>query len=151
MKPTMDFFSGTRYAIFGATSGGRSQGPYVIDALRTAGKTPVVIQADAATVKDAEVKTTLAEAGAVDGVILLPPCPWGDDAAKFLTDAFRQSRASGVSKVWVYSADADKASKELAAAEGVDIVIGECPCCYIEGGGTPHAVHRFFKRLAGKF
>jgi len=54
MDPSDDFFSGTRYAIFGATARGRMQGGLLIAALSKAGKSAVAIDPGLAAVKGAE-------------------------------------------------------------------------------------------------
>lgn len=151
MKPMDDFFSGKRYAIFGAKARGRVQGDVLIKALVKAGKSAVAIEADGAEVKGAEVCRSLAEAGAVDGVILLPPSPWDEAAAQFTTEAARQCQAQGMTTLWLYSAGDPAPATQIVQDAGLDPTESRCPCLHIEGGGFPHGLHRaiarFFKQL----
>ena len=150
MKPSDDFFSGSRYAIYGAKSRGRMQGDVLIAALAKAGKSAVAIQADGAAVKGAEVSRSLAETGHVDGAVLLPPAPWDESAADFTECAVRQCRDQGITRVWIYTAgDASKAVS-IAEKEGLDSVSGQCPCLYIQGSGFPHNFHRWIAKQLGK-
>lgn len=150
MKPSDEFFSGNRYAIFGATAPGRAQGKVLIDALVKAGKTPVAIESDGKAVRNAEVSRSLAEAGPVDGVILLPPAPWDDSSARFTSDAVRQCREQGITRVWIYTAGDASAAIEIASNAGLDPSASICPCLYIAEGGFPHNLHRFIARLVGQ-
>jgi predicted CoA-binding protein len=150
MKPSAEFFSGNRYAVFGVKARGRSQGPVLVSALVKAGKSVVAIEADGSEVKGAETSRSLAEAGHVDGVVLLPPSPWDDSAAEFTTDAVRQCKEQGITRVWLYTAgDASKAT-DIAKEAGLDPSESRCPCLYITGGGFPHNFHQFLMKLTGQ-
>ncbi len=150
MRPSDEFFSGDRYAIFGATARGRAQGPVLITALRKAGKTPVAIQPDGGEVKGAEVARSLAEAGQVDGLVLLPPSPWDESAAAFVSDAVRQAKERGLTRLWIYTAGSSKPAVEIAEEAGFDPFAGKCPCLYFDGGGFPHNFHRWVAQHLGQ-
>lgn len=150
MKPSDDFFAGNRYAIFGAKAQGRMQGDVLIAALAKAGKSAVAIQADGVRVNGAEVSRSLAEAGHVDGVVLLPPTPWDASAAEFTEYAVRQCIEQRITRVWIYTAGDASAAVSIAEREGLDPVSGQCPCLYIQGGGFPHNVHRWIASLLGQ-
>ncbi len=150
MKASDDFFAGARYAIFGVRAPGRSQGPVLVKALKNGGKTAVAVEPDGSAVEGAEVARTLAEAGKVDGVVLLPPSPWNEAADAFMKDALGQCKERGISAVWVYTAGGDTRASAIASEAGVDPVIGRCPSEYIIGGGLPHNIHRFVDKLFGK-
>lgn len=147
MKPSDEFFAGSRYAIFGAKARGCMQGDVLIAALTKAGKNAVAIEADAVEVKGAEVKPSLAEAGTVDGVVLLPPAPWDDSSAEFTADAARQCREQGISRVWIYTAGDVSAAVDIVEKEGLDPVAGKCPCLYIRNAGFPHSFHRWIEKV----
>ncbi len=151
MKPSDEFFSGSRYAIFGAKARGRMQGDVLIAALGKAGKSAVAIEPSGTEVKGAEVKQSLADAGSVDGVVLLPPDPWDDSSVEFTASAARQCREQGISRVWIYTAGDVSAAVGIVEKEGLDPMAGKCPCLYIENGGFPHGFHRWlakaFKQL----
>ncbi len=150
MKPSDDFFSGHRYAIFGVKARGRMQGDVLIAALAKAGKSAVAIQSDGTPVSGAEISRSLAEAGHVDGVVLLPPAPWDAFAADFTEYAVRQCKEQGMMRVWIYTAgDASKAVS-IAEKEGLDPVSGRCPCLYIQDGGFPHNFHRWIAKALGQ-
>lgn len=151
MKPSEDFFSGSRYGIFGAKARGRMQGDVLVAGLAKAGKRTVAIQADGSVVKGAEVCRSLSEAGAVDGVVLLPPAPWDDSSAEFTADAARQCRERGVTRVWIYTAGDPSSAVGIAQKEGLDPVAGKCPCLYLADSGFPHNVHQFIAKLVGQF
>ena len=150
MKPSDEFFSGNRYAIFGAAARGRLQGAVVIEALRKAGKVAVAIEADGYKVEGAEVSRTLAEAWPVDGVVLLPPAPWGDSAAEFTADAVRQCKEQGLSRVWIYTAGNPSKAISIVEEAGLDPSGSRCPCLHIPAGGFPHNVHRCILKLFGR-
>ena len=147
MKPSDEFFSRNRYAIFGAKARGRAQGPVLIGALRKAGKSVVAIESDGSEVKGAEVHRSLSDAGHVDGVVLLPPAPWDQSASEFTTDAVRQCKALGVTELWIYTAGDHAPAVGIAEKEGIDPSAGVCPCLHISGGGFPHNLHRFIQNL----
>ncbi|MHB0999912.1 MAG: CoA-binding protein [Armatimonadota bacterium] len=147
MKPSEDFFAGNRYAIFGAKAKGRAHGDVLIGALNKAGKSAVAIQADGVSVKNADVSRSLAEAGSVDGAVLLPPSPWDSAAAEFMVDAARQCKAQGMNRVWIYTAGDSAEAIKIAQAEGLDPSTSACPCLYIQDGGFPHGFHRFIAKL----
>ncbi len=143
MLASDQFFNGSRYAVFGARSPGRAHGPILIAALRKAGKTAVAIEPEGTLVKGAEVSPTLATAGAVDGVVVLPPSPWTDACAEWIGQVLQQCLQNGVTKVWIYPDGATPQLADIAASAGVDAVIGVCPCLHIAGGGFPHNLHRW--------
>lgn len=151
MKPSDTFFSGNRYAIFGAKAPGRAHGDVLITALKKAGRKPIAIQDDPATVKGAEVCKTLSDAGQVDGVVILPPAPWDDTSARFTSDAVDQCRAQGITGVWIYTAGDPSEAVKIAEGAGLDPVAGHCPCLYIIGSGFPHNVHQFIAKLMKQY
>jgi predicted CoA-binding protein len=150
MKPTDEFFSGTRYAIFGATARGRMQGNLVIAALKKVGKTPIAIDPDGGAVKGAEIVRSLEDAGSIDGAILLPPSPWNETSVAFTTDATRQCKERGISHVWIYTVKDPAPAVAIAEQAGLDPVAGRCPCLHIPGGGFPHNIHRTLARWTKK-
>lgn len=150
MQPSDEFFSGNRYAIFGVKARGRAHGGVLITALAKAGKSAVAIEADGADIKGAEVSRSLAEAGAVDGVVILPPTPWDDSAAEFTKDAVRQCKEQGTMRVWIYTDGDPSPAIAIAEKEGLDPSAGQCPCLYITNGGFPHNLHRFIAKLLGQ-
>lgn len=147
MKPSEEFFIGSRYAIFGAKAKGRSHGDVLISAFNKAGKSAIAIEADGANVKNADSCRSLAEAGAVDGVVLLPPSPWDDSAAEFTADAARQCKEQGLNQVWIYTAGDSSEAVRIAESAGLDPSASVCPCLYITEGGFPHNLHRFIAKL----
>ena len=148
MIPSDAFFSGNSYAIFGARAKGRAHGPVLIAALRHAGKRAVAIEPDAALVKGADTATSLSVAGQVDGVVLLPPAPWGPESAEFTTEAVHQCKTLGISQMWIYTAGSPDEAVKIAVAEGIDPVAGRCPCLHVVGGGFPHGFHRAILKFA---
>lgn len=150
MKPSDEFFSGSRYAIFGATARGRLQGAVLIEALKKAGKVAVAIEADGCRVEGAEVSRSLAEAGKVDGVVLLPPASWDDSAAEIVKDAVRQCKEQGLSRMWIYTAGNPSKATAIIEEAGLDASKSRCPCLHIPGGGFPHNVHRSILKLFGR-
>lgn len=151
MKPSDDFFSGSRYAIFGAKAPGRMQGNVLIAALKKAGKKPVAIENESSAIKDAEVYKSLAESGPVDGVVILPPAPWNESSAKFTSEAVNQCKENGITRIWIYTAGDASEAVQIAQAEGFDPVAGQCPCMYIPGSGFPHNFHQFIAKLMHQY
>ncbi|MHB1461319.1 MAG: CoA-binding protein [Armatimonadota bacterium] len=137
------FFSGSRYAIFGMRSPGRAHGAILVAALRKAGKTAVAIEPEGALLKGAEVYPTLAAAGTVDGVVLLPPSPWSELSVQFTEQALQECRQNGLSRVWIYPDGSVPRVADITASAGIDAVVGVCPCLHITGGGFPHNLHRW--------
>ena len=150
MKPTEDFFSGDRYAIFGVRARGRLHGYLLIGALRKAGKTPIAIEPDGRKVKNAEVYRSLRDAGKVDGVVILPPAPWDQSSADFTNNALQQCCEQGISRIWIYTAGNPAPTITIAQEKGLDVVAGECPCLYISKGGFPHNLHRWITKRLGR-
>ena len=150
MQASEEFFSGSRYAIFGATARGRIHGSVLIPALRKAGKQAVAIEAGGGAVKRAETVASLEAAGPVDGAVLLPPAPWDAQAEAFTEDAVRQCKERGVERVWIYTAGDAAPAAAIATRQGIDACAGACPCLYIEGGGFPHGTHRWLLKLVHK-
>ncbi|GEM_PF-5061787 len=150
MRPSDEFFSGDRYAVFGVKARGRAQGPVLIAALKKAGKRAIAVEPDGVEVKGAEVARSLAEAGPVDGVVLLPPAPWDDSAAAFTSEAVHQAKDQGVTRLWIYTAGEASPAVRIAEEAGFDPSAGKCPCLYIAGGGFPHNFHRWIEKRLGK-
>lgn len=150
MKPSDEFFSGNRYAIFGVKARGRAQGPVLVAALVKAGKCAVAIEADGGEVKGAEVSRSLVEAGPVDGAVLLPPAPWDDTSAAFTADAARQCREQGITRVWIYTSGDASPAVGIVEKEGLDPSSDQCPCLYIPNSGFPHGFHRWIAKLLGQ-
>ncbi len=148
MQPSDEFFAGSTYAVFGARAPGRMQGPVLIAALNKAGKRAVAVEPDGAAVKGASSAPTLAQAGPVDGCVLLPPSPWNASAASFAADAARQCAAVGVSRLWIYTDGNPAAALTIAREQGLDPVAGRCPCLHIVGAGFPHGLHRWMLQIA---
>ena len=151
MKPSDSFFSGNRFAIFGAKARGRMHGDVLIAALNKAGKESVAIESESIPVKDAEVYQTLADAGQVSGVVILPPAPWDDTSVQFTTDAVNQCKTQGVTNIWIYTAGSPYEAVKIAEDAGIDPVAGHCPCLYIPGDGFPHNVHQFIAKLMHQY
>ncbi len=146
MQPSDLFFAGTRYAILGYHSTGRSHGPVVTRALIHAGKHPVLIGNIQNAPRHASVRATLREAGAVDGVVLLPPSPWNEEAAAFVTECAQACVKAKVDAIWLYAVGDPEPAVAILAEHNLDPVVGECPCLYIPNGGFPHNIHRWFHK-----
>ncbi len=146
MQPSDLFFAGTRYAIMGYHATGRSHGPIVVRALIHAGKHPVIIGATPNAPRHASVRDTLHAAGAVDGVVLLPPTPWNDLAAAYVTECAQACVNAGVDAVWLYTAGDPEPAAAILREHDLDPVVGVCPCLYIPNGGFPHNLHRWFHK-----
>lgn len=151
MKPSDAFFSGNRYAIFGAKARGRMQGDALIDALNKAGKESVAIESESVAVKGAEVCRSLADAGQINGVVILPPAPWDDTSVQFTSDAVSQCKSQGITNIWIYTTGSPSEAVKIAEKEGLDPVAGRCPCLYIIGSGFPHNIHQFIAKLMHQY
>lgn len=139
------FFQGRRFAVLGASAPGRLQGPVLMAALRHAGKEAVAVD-----LPDPAPESILPELAEVDGVVLLPPAPWGPTAEAFVNRAAEACRAAGVTRVWLYPAGPPTEPIRAAVNKGLQIVSTRCPCLYIEGAGFPHNLHRWLLRVTGR-
>ncbi len=146
MEATDGFFSGSRYAIFGAAAAGRAHGSILIAALHKASKTAVAVQPDGTKVRGTECVKELTPEQAVDGAVILPPSPWSNSAADFTRQALAVCQQNGIAKVWIYPDGVTPQLNELVAASGIDAVVGICPCLHIANGGFPHNLHRWINR-----
>ena len=146
MEPSDGFFSGNRYALFGATAAGRAHGSILIAALHKANKTPIAVQPDGTQIRAVECVNELTPDQAVDGAVILPPSPWSEAAADFTRKALAECKQNGITKVWIYPDGRAPQVSEILSASGLDAVVGVCPCLHIPNGGFPHNLHRWISR-----
>ncbi len=70
-------------------------------------------------------------------------------------EVVKQCCEAGVRQVWMYRATGEGAvsrdAVEFCAAKGIGVIEGECPFMFLEHTGLPHRIHRFCKKLAGRY
>jgi predicted CoA-binding protein len=67
----------------------------------------------------------------------------------------RECAEAGVRRVWMHRGGGQGAVSPEAVAfcreRGIEVVDGECPFMFLPDAGFFHGVHRFFRRLGGRF
>jgi predicted CoA-binding protein len=59
--------------------------------------------------------------------------------------------SAGVKDVWIHQKTDTPEAIALAQQHGVRLRTGTCAVMYVNRGFSPHAIHGFFRKLAGKY
>jgi uncharacterized protein len=80
----------------------------------------------------------------VDGLVIeVPP----EETLSWIQRAV----AAGVRNVWIHAGCETPEALALARQEGLNVLTGHCAVMYLAQGFSPHAVHRWFTNLAGRY
>jgi predicted CoA-binding protein len=86
--------------------------------------------------------------GALDGALLMTP-------ASVTASIANELLACGVPRVWLHQGvgpgAVDPKAVELLLGRGVDVVAGECPMMFLDGGRGVHRLHAWIRRLLGTY
>lgn len=63
----------------------------------------------------------------------------------------QRAAAAGVKDVWIHPGCETPEALEFARREGLNVLTGHCAVMYLSQGFSPHAIHRWFTKLAGRF
>lgn len=84
----------------------------------------------------------------VDAVILMT-------APSITESVVRQCAELGIRRVWMYRAVGQGAvsreAVEFCRAKGIDVVPGQCPFMFWPETDAVHRLHRFFRRITGRY
>jgi predicted CoA-binding protein len=79
----------------------------------------------------------------VDAVVLEPP---REETAGWI----EQAAAAGITEVWIHMGRETPEAMDLARERGLNVRTGTCAVQYLTGG-FPHNIHRFLRKLAGRW
>jgi len=80
----------------------------------------------------------------VEAVVLEVP-------AEETADWVRRAAQAGIRKVWIHQRRETPEALEVAARNGLEVLTGTCAVMYLTPGLTYHSIHRWVKKLAGKY
>jgi hypothetical protein len=151
MKSIESFLNGKRIALVGASRNPNDFSRRVLHELIAHGYDMVPVNASEgpAEMEGREVYRRLGDVpGPLDGVILMTPASVTATLTKEILD-------SGVPRVWLHKGvgpgAVDEKAVELLRGRGVNVVAGECPLMFLDGGKGVHRVHAWFRRLFGSY
>jgi len=86
--------------------------------------------------------------GGVDGVLVMTP----PSAVHALV---KDCVAAGKPRMWLHrgigQGSVSEEAVDAARAEGIDVVVGECPLMFLPNAARPHRVHAVAKKIAGTY
>lgn len=86
--------------------------------------------------------------GPLEGALLMTPASVTASIAKEVLE-------TGVPRVWLHQGvgpgAVDAKTVELLRGRGVDVVAGECPLMFLDGGTGVHRLHGWIRRLFGTY
>jgi len=66
-------------------------------------------------------------------------------------DWVRRAAEAGILNVWVHQKRETPEALEVAARSHVNVLTGTCAVMYLVPGFSAHAIHRWLRKLAGKY
>jgi predicted CoA-binding protein len=151
MKSIESFLAGRRIALVGASRNPNDFSRVVLRELVTRGYDviPVNVSEGIAEMEGRPVYRRLGDVpGPLDGVLVMTP-------ALVTASIAMEVLASGVPRVWLHHGvgpgAVDAKAVELLRGRGVDVVAGECPMMFLDGGKGVHRLHAWIRRLFGAY
>jgi len=151
MNSIESFLKGKRIALVGASRNPNDFSRIVLRELIAHGYDMVPVNASEVSVEmeGLTVYRRLTDVpGALDGALLMTP-------ASVTASIAREVLASGVPRVWLHHGvgpgAVDAKAVELLRGRGVDVVAGECPMMFLDGGSGVHRLHAWIRRIFGTY
>ncbi len=151
MKSIESFLQGKRIALVGASRNPNDFSRVVLRELIAHGYGVVAVNASEGLVEmeGQPVYRRLSDVpGALDGVLVMTPASATASIAK-------EVLASRVPRVWLHHGvgpgAVDAKAVELLRGRGVEVVAGECPMMFLDGGKGVHRVHAWIRRIFGSY
>lgn len=137
------FFTHDRYAVVGQ-SAIKPFPKLSYNALKKRGSTVYAVDPTASQIEGDPTYPDLASLpGPVDAVMLEPP-------REATAGWVRQAADAGIRHVWIHMGRETPEALALAAQQGLEVRTGTCAVQYLVRG-MPHAVHRFLRKLTGRW
>ena len=80
----------------------------------------------------------------VEAVVLETPREETEDWVRKVADA-------GIKNVWIHMARETPEAVALARERGLEVLTGTCAVMYVKKGFSFHSIHRFFRKVSGKY
>ncbi len=139
-----EFLTGRRFALVGASRGGRKFGNAVLKELARKGYEVVPVHPHAPSIDGVACVPDLASLPApVHGLVAVVP----PDATERVVE---EAAAAGIPRIWMQQGAGSPAAVEACRRHGIGVVDGECILMFAEPAGSVHRFHRWVWRLLGK-
>jgi uncharacterized protein len=141
----IDFVTGKRIALLGASRSGKKFGNTLFAELKERGYQVFLVHPEAKEINGEPCYSSLsALAGRVDSVLICLPPPQ-------VKEALRQAAAAGIKKVWLQQGAESGDVLAKARTFGLNPVSGKCILMYAEPVRSFHRFHRGLVKLLGKY
>lgn len=147
MKSVESFLKGKRIALVGASRNSKDFSRLMLHELIAHGydMVPVNASEDCTEMEGRPVYHRLSDIpGPIDGALVMTP-------ASVTASVANEALASGVPRVWLHQGvgpgAVDEKAVELLRGRGVDVVAGECPLMFLDGGKGVHGLHAWIRRI----
>jgi predicted CoA-binding protein len=151
MKSIESFLQGKRIALVGVSRNPNDFSRVVLRELIARGydMVPVNASGESVEMEGRRVYHRLSDIpGPFDGALLMTP-------ASVTASIAKEVLASGVPRVWLHHGvgpgAVDAKAVELLRGRGVDVVAGECPMMFLDGGKGVHRIHAWIRRIFGTY
>lgn len=138
------FLAARRFALAGASRGGRKFGNTLLRELLKRNLPVLPVHPEAAELEGLPCVPSLRDLPQpVEAlVVCLPPAR--------VPDMLRQAREAGIAHIWLQQGSVSPEALALGRQLGLEVVAGECLLLHLEPVRGPHALHRWLWRLLGK-
>lgn len=139
------FFQSSEYAVIGVSADSKKFGNSVFRTMKEKGFTVYPVHPVAETVEGEKCYHSVADLppGVASIVTVVPPA---------ITETVVRDAVSGnVRHVWMQPGSGSAAAAKIARDAGATVVDGECIMMFLEPVESIHALHRWFKKLFGKY
>jgi predicted CoA-binding protein len=151
MKSIESFLKGKRIALVGASRNPKDFSRMMLREFIAHGydMVPVNASVDSVEMEGRRVYRRLSDVpGRLEGALLMTPPSEAASLAPEILDCV-------VPRVWFHQGvgpgAVDERAVELLRGRGVDVVAGECPLMFLDGGKGIHRVHGRIRRIFGKY
>ena len=143
-QAVVDFFTGKRLALVGASRSGKKFGNLAYNELKQRGYQVYLVHPTAASIEGETCYPCLeALRDHVDGVVVSVSPQQG-------MQVLQEASQAGIKNVWIQQQGDSPEMIELGKALGLNLVHGRCILMYAQPVRSYHSFHRFFNRITGK-
>lgn len=139
------FFASPAYAVVGVSADRKKFGNVVFRTMKQKGFTVYPVHPVLETVEGEKCYHSVTELPpAVESMVTVVP----PDVTESVV---RSGLTTSVRHIWMQPGSMSKAAMETARAAGATVVEGECILMFLEPVDSIHALHRFLKKLVGRY
>jgi predicted CoA-binding protein len=143
LKAINDFLSVKEMAIAGASRNKKKFGGMVFQELKEKGYKLYPVNPNAETIDEIQCYKTVSElpSAATNLYIVTPKA----NTAQIIKEAI----SKGIQNIWIQQQSDSSEALELAKANGINLIYGECIIMFISPKQSFHKIHRFIRNIFG--